>query len=237
MKRRRQSVSDLLALRDSEPLDGARAVEASGDPRVRDPQVTERLNRLRALKADLQSLPALEPDPQVLERIGAQLAARQRRRTATARRMWTSGKTALASAAVVTLGVLLSFLVLDERAPRAPAGQIGGYLDERSEPDFTEPDRSGLTAELTALRQVSFQLEGLARAVPGGPTSGIRTGDPAESALLYRLADLDGQLLQSADTGYLDADTERTLWARRVELLGTLTRVRQINATRQVAYY
>lgn len=236
MKERQQSVSDLLALRDREPLDGSRAVAASGDPRE-----IERLRRLRALKSDLQSLPALEPDPANLQRIRARLAAPQHRRPGNSGRMW---NLLLASAAVLTFGVLVSLLVQDARWPEPSEGQIGSSHEMRSRPALTGRvagmagmNGPGPGAELNALRQVSFRLEGLARAVPGLPVSGSRAGDPAESALLYRLADLDGQLLERADAGRLDAETERTLWARRVELLGTLTRIRQINATRQVAYY
>lgn len=226
MKERQQSLSDLLALRDGEPLDGPRAVEASGDPRA-----SERLQRLRALKADLQSLPALEPDPENLARIRARLAAPRPRRGGYPE------KALLASAAALTLAVLVSFLMVERDVPMPSTAELRPSAEPQGTPAVTGSAVLERSGDLSALQQVSFRLEGLARAVPGGIGTGQPLGDPAESALLYRLADLDGQLSQGADREGLDAETERALWARRVELLGTLTRVRQINATRQVAYY
>lgn len=219
MKERQTSVSDLLALRDGEPLDGVRAVDAS-----RDPQQVERLNRLIALKQDLKSLPVLNPDAGNLARIRARLEVRRPAR-------WQ--KVLLASAALVTLGTLVSFRVLEEEAEFISPAQVAAVRETPSAPAGTQATVPRPATDLEALRRVSFRLEGLARALPAGSPQ----GDPVESALLYRLADLDGQLVRSAEADPQDIEAERTLWARRVELLGTLTRVRQIQATRQVASY
>jgi hypothetical protein len=67
-------LSDLLALRDGEPVDlaVARAIEA-------DPALRERLARLRAIKAGLRDLPPVEPDPDLWAQIETRAPRGERR--------------------------------------------------------------------------------------------------------------------------------------------------------------
>ena len=190
-------LSNLLALRDGEPLDLEVASALEDDPRQR-----ERLAELRGIKAALQDLPPVEPDPDQWEQIVA--------RATQPKRSW-SMPYPLATAASVFLAAALSIMVL-----------VPGSQPEPSQPTISVP-QTGMN--LTGLMNRSQQLE--AQVSAPGPQTGW---NPSQEALMYRIADIDAELNSLfALEGSSESIEQRKqeLWAQRVQLLEDLREVQR----------
>lgn len=213
MDRSTERVSDLLTLRDGEPLDAARARALAVDPAQQ-----ARIRAFGEIRRGLQALPVVEPAPASLSCIERSIAARAAR--ARARRRFCG---AAAGIALALGAALAGYRVASP--PAATPGVAGAFESERA--TFGTAARPG--GEISALRALSRDLERSLAAGGGGR-------DPAERALLYRLADLDTELAAVAPA-QRDRDA-RELWRQRVVLLDALAQVRGPRpAAHPVAHY
>jgi hypothetical protein len=205
-------VSDLLALRDGEPLAPERAVEIEEDDRARSD-----LRRLRRIKHALQTLPDIEPDAELWGRIQQRSSARSGGRGRIVRRLFSGSRGAsdgwrggagesglrypLATAALVFCATALAILLWFPRGEELD-------LDTRG-----------------ALVSRSQQLESAVRF--DGPAQGTYRVSSSEQALLYRISDVDTELESLLSGEVTDHARERELWQLRVELLENLLAIRR----------
>ncbi len=233
---RERRTSDLLAFLDGE-LDPAagRALRSQA-------QTAAELAALRQARRQLRALPDVEPAPMVWERIRARLDGGSMFRDEPAsehepmpahglvprstpvagggRSSADPGRSFAAPLAVAAgLLVLLCASILFLSGSQMLPGQDQGAGTARLEAE---------NRALQALQVRSRQLEPL--------VSGIRPGrvDPAEQALLYRIADLDAEL---AGNGRVLPRDEAQLWESRVALLESLAQGRRARAVLQPAVY
>lgn len=213
------TLSDLLALRDGEPVDPAVAQAAA-----RDPQAQATLYELERLRGELRVLPPVTPDDAVWAGIqertvaaGGGLPGAAAGQPAAGPRPGWLQRFPLATAATVFLAAALTIMLWDPAA--APGGDAPG-------PQVSDP-----VAQLM-LRSRRLESELLTRAA--APALGDTS---SEEALLYGIADVDAQLnaLYAADD--VDPAQRERLWRQRVMLLESLADVQRGQAVLRPAIY
>lgn len=202
-------IEHLLSLRDGEPV-GAELVA-----HVRScPICTGELQRLSALRAEMQALPQFDPSEQAWERI--QQTIPRRPTTLPPRRIGF----AAAAAALVTLAVI-AFIARH-------SDQHGGEHSVQTPKVLKDAVSSNVT-HLDELVAQSQQLEQLLQTLPERPrierVSTAATIDTIEQRIQW----LDFQLTSISD-GDLSEEQSRRLWRERVELMDSLVKVRYAEA-------
>lgn len=211
-------IEHLLSLRDGEPV-GAELVA-----HVRScPICTGELQRLSALRAEMQALPQFEPPDFAWERI--QQTIPQRSVKVPPRRIGF----AAAAAALITLAVVALIArhgdQRSERSTHACATETDGAA---CPPKVLNPSASDIS-HLDELVAQSQQLEQILQTLPQRPrverVSTAATIDTIEQRIQW----LDFQL-SSAPDGDLSEEQSRRLWRERVELMDSLVKVRYAEA-------
>ena len=180
------------------------------DARPRSPAPEE----IESLRQSLRSLPDIEPDPELWERIQARAATRGGRMKGRL-----NGRLPFAMAASLLLAATAGILGVNllRSGPADPAPQ---FSDVAMGP-------AGESEAIRALMERSRKLEPLTRNFEA---------DPAASAFQYRIADVDSQLFSLTDGRLSQAETQR-LWGQRVALMESLAEVRRARAALQPAVY
>lgn len=211
------TLSDLLALRDGERLE-ADAPRGDGG---RDPEVTdldaerldaasrETLAELRRMKAELNALPPVTPDPAVWEAIQERTAGRTRPG-------WLD-RFPLATAATVFLAAALTIVLWDPTSEPAVDG---------AGPQVQDP----IAALMIRSQRLEAELFTRAAAPAVSATS-------SEQALVYGIADVDAQLNALYESDGPDAAERERLWRQRVALLESLADVQRGQAVMRPAIY
>lgn len=207
-------ISTLLGLRDLGHRDGASGGTDAADLNDQDRGTLAELVRL---KAELNSLPPVTPDPAVWqaiqERAGLPLddAAPDGARPAWLQRF------PLATAATVFVAAALTIMLWDPTA--SPGTQGAG-------PQVQDP-----LAQLV-LRSQRLESELVSRAA--APALTVTT---SEEALVYGIADVDAQLNAMYESGAIDPAERERLWRQRVMLLESLAEVQRDRAVLRPAIY
>ncbi len=195
---RKRQTSDPLAFPDGGADARLQALEAR-------PEVAE-------LKAALQQMPGIEPDPALWENIRKQ--ARPATSGGTGAGRFAPYAMAAGLLLAVTAGLLGVNVLRDSDLEQSlPANQVASLPVE--------------SEAIQALRERSRQLE---------PITQSYTADPVASAFRYRIADVDSQL-SSIPEGRLNQEEAQRLWGQRVALLESLAEVRRARAALQPAVY
>ena len=202
---RKPTLSDLLALRDGELDDVELGRRLAGDQEAR-----AELARLRAMKAELKSLPPVAPPPEVWQAISER--STHRRGAGWLERF------PLATAASVFLAAALTTILLwnPESAP----------VESANGPQVVDP-----VAQLM-VRSQRLESELFTRA-----SAGALTSTSSEQALLYGIADVDAQLNALYESDAPDASERERLWRQRVMLLESLADVQRGQAVLRPAIY
>ncbi len=206
------TIEELLALRDGDDIDDVRARELEADADAR-----ESLAGLRAIRRSLRELPEVQPSDEVWVRVQAAARAKQALsdKPVFAERWLRFPPLAMAAsvffAAVVGMLVWQPFATRNEGGPALVATPVGAPVGI--------PIGDLVSRSKALERQVGVP-------VTNAPTS-------SESALFYRLADIDSELslldAQRSESGLSDEDERwrRALWQRRIALLESLRTVQQ----------
>lgn len=198
-------IEHLLGLRDGEPV----AAEVSEHVRAC-PICIGELQRLSAVRAEMQALTQLEPPEMAWDRIRE--AIPERNRAMAPRKVGL----AAAVAAVVTLTVI---------------GLIAGHSDRRATTELatTMGSVTQVIPHVEELVAQSQQLEQLLQSLPQRPrierVSTAATIDTIEQRIQW----LDFQLSVAPEEG-LSEEQSRQLWRERVELMDSLVKVRYAEA-------
>lgn len=200
---RKPTISDLLALRDGESGDPELATAVAADPDAR-----ATLTELERVKAELNALPPVAPDPSVWAAIEERTGQR---------RPWLE-RFPLATAASVFIAAALTIMLWDPTATPTGSPSPG--------PQVSDP-----VAQLM-LRSRRLESELFTRAA--APDLG---GNSSERALLYGIADVDAQLNALYEAESPDADERERLWRQRVMLLESLADVQRGQAVLRPAIY
>jgi hypothetical protein len=176
-----------------------------------DPQARSELATLRRIKHELNALAPIEPDPSIWAEIN-QAQAPQRN--------WTL-RYPLATAATVFLAAALAIVTWN------PASEFAG---DAAPPAVVLPD-GGLADLMSRSRSLQAEL----------PVRGLQAGQfrssSSEQALLYRIADVDAELIALYEAPQMDVEHRERLWSQRVELLESLTDVQRGQAVLRPAIY
>jgi len=176
-----------------------------------DPQARDQLAALRRIKHELNELAPIEPDPGIWAEI-SQSQVRER--------SWTL-RYPLATAATVFLAAALAIVAWN------PASEFAG---DAAPPAVVLPD-GGLADLMSRSRSLQAEL----------PVRGMQAGQfrssSSEQALLYRIADVDAELIALYEAPQMDVERRERLWSRRVELLESLTDVQRGQAVLRPAIY
>lgn len=208
-------IEHLLSLRDGEPV----AAEVAEHVR-QCPICSGELQRLSAVRAQMQALPQLEPPAVAFERIRDAMPVR--RPLMPVRRVGL----AAAAVAIVTLTVIAVLArYSDQRnAHVAATGAEAEQAGQSATPTLEDLALDDLVAQ-------SQQLEQLLQILPGRPrverVSTAATIDTIEQRIQW----LDFQL-SYAPVGDLSEEQSRQLWRERVELMDSLVKVRYAEAGR-----
>lgn len=200
-------IEHLLGLRDGEPI----AAEVSAHIK-QCPICTGELQRLSAIRQEMQALPQFEPPAMAWERISATIPERDYG--------WRFRKVGLAAAAaaVVTLTVVTLLTGHFDR--------ISGAATELATAEAPIPQVIPHVNELVAQSQ---QLEQMLQKLPERPrierVSTAATIDTIEQRIQW----LDFQL-SNAPEADLNEEQSRQLWRERVELMDSLVKVRYAEA-------
>lgn len=184
---------------------------------VRQPAVAE-------LKQSLNELPDIVPGHEVWARIQARAAPAPGSNGMRTRML----PFAMAAGLILAVGAgIISLNVVRE-------GKFPSELDQRQIASLpmnnrTMNDRTMNDRSLGALRDRSRQLEPIIQG------SGA-TADPVASAVRYRIADLDSQLIGMSE-GRLNQQETQRLWSQRVALMESLAEVRRARAASQPAVF
>jgi hypothetical protein len=215
------TLSDLLALRDGEPVDPAAAQAAA-----RDPEAQATLSELERLRSELRTLPPVTPDDAVWAAIQERTAAGAGRGASTGPIADAAAGAALpgwlqrfplATAATVFLAAALTIMLWDPTA--APGGDAPG-------PQVSDP----VAQLMLRSRRLESELMTRAAAPALGNTS-------SEQALLYGIADVDAQLNALYAAADVDPAERERLWRQRVMLLESLADVQRGQAVLRPAIY
>ena len=203
-------IESLLSLRDGEPV----AAEVAEHVR-QCPLCSNELQRLSAIRAQMQALPQLEPPAMAWDRVRQTIP--ERRTSLPPRRV---GLAAAAAAAITLTIIALIARHGDRRSVDAPS-----ILAADDQPGLHIPSIPHLD-ELVAQSQ---QLEQVLQNLPERPrverVSTAATIDTIEQRIQW----LDFRLSNAPDTDLSDAQS-RQLWRERVELMDSLVKVRYAEA-------
>jgi hypothetical protein len=203
-------IEHLLSLRDGEPV-GAELVA-----HVRScPICTGELQRLSALRAEMQELPQFEPPELAWERI--QQTIPQRTRKLPPRRVGI----AAAAAALITLAAIALIARYGDQQSSERSAHTPKVLNKPASSDGTHLD------ELVAQSQ---QLEQILQTLPQRPRIERVSTAATIDTIEQRIAWLDFQLSSVSDDGDLSEEQSRRLWRERVELMDSLVKVRYAEA-------
>lgn len=200
-------IEHLLGLRDGEPVaaDVAEHVKLC-------PICSGELQRLSAIRAEMQAMPQFEPPDTAWERIQVTIPERKRG--------WRLRKVgfAAAGAAVITLTVITL---------------VSGHLDRRggatSELANVEEPVEQVMPHLNELVAQSQQLEQLLQKLPERPRiERVSTAATIET-IEQRIQWLDFQMSNAPEADLSEAQS-RQLWRERVELMDSLVKVRYAEA-------
>jgi hypothetical protein len=216
MQKRPWEISDLLALRDGQPH--------SADVQADDPEVIAQLDQIRGLGIQLNALPDVPVDDSVW--LPAMPVRKQRS-------VWL--RYPMATAASVFFASVIGMFVLFG----GPVSDIGNNASPVQYTSIDSIDNSG--AQLAGLMRQSRDLEQrlygvnpLAQAADTPQTTyeGMPAPTALEETLLFRLADVDGQIARLYDAADMDSAQRQALWLKRVELLESLVAIRSGDAAR-----
>lgn len=219
-------IEHLLSLRDGEPV-GAELVA-----HVRScPICTGELQRLSALRAEMQALPQLDPPDLAWERIQQTLPRR------TAKLPPRRVGFAAAAAALITLGVIAVIAQHGDKrssertALTCEAAATDGQhtLPNACLPKVLNEPVSSDMPHLDELVAQSQQLEQILQTLPQRPRIERVSTAATIDTIEQRIAWLDFQLSSSPD-GDLSEEQSRRLWRERVELMDSLVKVRYAEA-------
>jgi hypothetical protein len=203
-------IEHLLSLRDGEPV-GAELVA-----HVRScPICTGELQRLSALRAEMQELPRFEPPELAWERI--QQTIPQRARKLPPRRVGI----AAAAAALITLATIALIARYGDQQSSERSAHTPKVLNDPASSDVTHLD------ELVAQSQ---ELEQILQKLPQRPRIERVSTAATIDTIEQRIAWLDFQLSSVSDDGDLSEEQSRRLWRERVELMDSLVKVRYAEA-------
>ncbi len=220
------TVSEVLALRDGEPLDPRRVAELEADA-----QAQSLLAELRALRNELHALPEIEPPPWASVAARAQPAVRPAR--------W-QFKYPMASAAAVVLAALVGVASINpfgaDPVPGTTPAATSALDTAVRGPEFGTSGRPthgldglGGAAPPTLARLVSRSQDLQSQVRPGG----LDRRTSSELILLLRITDIDEQIFALDERRALgsasaadEAERER-LWAKRVDMLASLNSIQQ----------
>ncbi len=238
------TTSDLLALRDGEPL--------SAETRQRiaeDRKASAQLALLQQAKSQLNALPDVQPDEDTWQRVQQQLAQRQAAGTSgqggqisvfepePTPRGWRLPYPMVTAAGVFFAAVMLSTLWLPQLGTEVPG--ISTPVND-PEPLVAANSASGASPPtaaadtMGALIDRSRRLEAVARLPVARAIDGQ---ERSRQALLYRIADLDAELNSLIEEEPMDPALKEKLWQQRVELLETLVAIQQDQLRRSSSLY
>lgn len=197
-------IEHLLSLRDGEPV----VADVTEHVKVC-PICSGELQRLSALRSEMQALPQFEPPAIAWDRIRQTIPER--------RRGLRLSRVGLAAAAVAAITVTTIAL-------------IAGHSDRRSigaAPELVEAETPAKRAipHVEELVAQSQQLERLLRKLPQRPRIERVSTAATIDTLEHRIQWLDFQLSTAPD-GDLSDEQSRQLWRERVELMDSLVKVR-----------
>ena len=208
----RWPTSDLLALRDGQPVDSAVDSGLSDTDRAARQAEIDMLNSLRAQLNDLPDVPVDDELWMSKRRLGG-------------RSSWLRFPMATAASVFFATAVGI-YLLAGQLNPQAPAGVIA----VETTPTFHQVDDNGLQ-----LARLMTQSKGLERrlqasnsilAVADGGDPQRRQAAPVERAMLFRLADVDAQIAALYEQQEMDSERRLQLWQQRVDVLQNMVAVR-----------
>ncbi|MCR9259899.1 MAG: hypothetical protein NXH95_09265 [Pseudomonadaceae bacterium] len=216
MQKRPWAISDLLALRDGQPH--------SADVQADDPQVIEQLEQIRGLGIQLNALPDVPVDDEVWLR--AMPAEKPRS-------VWLRYPTATA-ASVFFASVVGMFMLFGEPVSNIANSPGAAQYTSLDSMDNSGAQLAGLMRQSRDLEQQLYGVNPLAQAADTlQPTyEGMPEPTVLEESLLFRLADVDGQIARLYDATEMDSAQRQALWMKRVELLESLVAIRSGDAAR-----
>lgn len=198
-------IEHLLSLRDGEPV----AARVSEHVKAC-PSCSEELRRLSSLRAEMQSLPQVEPPGMAWDRIQQALAERHPRR----RSFEKAGLVAAVTVAITVTAVAF----LTSNADRSSTATTA----ERAQ---SEAPAKEATLRLEELVAQSQRLEGLLRRLPERPSVERVSTAATIDTIEQRIQWLDFQLSTAPDQD-LSEEQSRRLWRERVDLMDSLVKVR-----------
>lgn len=206
----RARTEDLLTIRDGEPIDAELRAALAADP-----ENAREIERLAQVAEQLRRLPTLDPPAGVWERIEAETAPLESRRSA--RPVWA----AVAAVAAVAVAALL---VAPWRASDRPDTAATAGSGARPAPLATESaadpsvEYRQLVAESVRLELLLSELEGSPRLMNAGTARTI-------ADLEDHIAIVDEQLAYAEARG-ADPLYRQALWRERVDVMNALLHVR-----------
>jgi hypothetical protein len=202
-------IEHLLSLRDGEPVGAELVAHVKSCPIC-----TGELQRLSALRAEMQALPQFDPSDLSWERIQQTIPRRPTKLPP--RRVGL----AAAAAALITLGVIAAIAQHGDKRSSERAAHAPKVLNKPVSSDISHLD------ELVAQSQ---QLEQILQTLPQRPRIERVSTAATIDTIEQRIAWLDFQLSSSPD-GDLNEEQSRRLWRERVELMDSLVKVRYAEA-------
>jgi hypothetical protein len=199
-------IEHLLSLRDGEPV----AADVSEHVKLC-PICTGELQRLSAIRAEMQALPQFEPPAIAWDRIRHTIPERR-----VGLRLSKIGLAAAAAAAITLTTIAL----------------ITSHSDRRSigaAPALVEAEAPPVIPHLDELVEQSQQLERLLRKLPDRPRIERVSTAAAIDTIEQRIQWLDFQLSTAPDAD-LNEEQSRQLWRERVDLMDSLVKVRYAEA-------
>jgi len=210
----RPSTEDLLAVRDSEPLD------ASVKTVIESSLVHGRsVERLRRVQNTLRALPALEPPPYVLALV---LEAKDVREVGRSRWLRFAAGAGVAAAVATAAIVYVNTSGQSEPLDAAPATLVASGEQNALHLTATPVSYVSLVEQSGRLDQLLAELPAQRPLMTGATASTI-------AGLEDRIAFLDEQLAYSA-AGKLPVPQRAALWSDRVEVMNALVSVRYAEA-------
>lgn len=200
-------IEHLLSLRDGEPVPAEVSTHLKACP-----VCTTELQRLTAIRAEMQALPDFEPPEFAWD--GIRETVSNRARGVRPRKVGL----AAAAAAVVTVSVIaLIASYADRRSTGATTALVNGETSKEQ------------VMRLDELIAQSQQLEQLLRKLPERPRIERVSTAATIDTIQQRIQWLDFQLTNVPE-GALSQEQSRQLWRERVELMDSLVKVRYAEA-------
>jgi hypothetical protein len=202
-------IEHLLSLRDGEPVGAELVAHVKSCPIC-----TGELQRLSAIRAEMQALPQFDPPDFAWERI--QQTVPERAETLAPRKVGF----AAAAAALITLAVI---------ALIARHGDLRSSEQTAKAPKILNQPMAADVSYLDELVAQSQQLEQILQTLPERPRIERVSTAATIDTIEQRIAWLDFQL-SSAPGDDLSEEQSRRLWRERVELMDSLVKVRYAEA-------